>query len=60
MSELNFSSDQPVELLIEDGQLIIKKAEAKRKSIRELFAHYSGDYICGEIDWGEKVGNEVW
>lgn len=60
MSELDFSSEQPVELTIEDGKLIIKKAEIPRKNIRELFSDYSGDYTCSEFDWGERVGNEVW
>ena len=60
MSELDFTSEQPVELLVEGNKLIIKKAQAPRKSIRELFADYSGDYTCSEYDWGERVGNEVW
>lgn len=60
MSELDFSSEQPVELIVEDGKLIIKKAKSPRRNICELFADYTGDAPCGEIDWGEKVGNEVW
>ncbi|MBQ6252464.1 AbrB/MazE/SpoVT family DNA-binding domain-containing protein [Ruminococcus sp.] len=60
LSELNFTSDQPVELIVDDGQLIIKKASTNRKTIRELFENYTGDYNCSEIDWGERVGNEEW
>ena len=53
MSELNLSSEQPVEFIIEDENTIIKKAGNKRKNIQELFENYTGDYSCSEFDWGE-------
>lgn len=31
----------------------------KRKSIKELFAGYTGTYKSQEIDWGESVGKET-
>lgn len=60
MNELDFSFGQSVELIIDDDRLIIKKADTKKKSIRELFENYTGDYACSEVDWGESVGNEEW
>ncbi len=42
--------------------LIIKKAAptAARKTIKELFAGYDGEYKPQEVDWGEQAGKEVW
>jgi len=32
----------------------------KRKDIQELFADDSENFVSGEIDWGEPVGDETW
>lgn len=60
MNELKLSNGQSVELIVEDDHLIIRKAAASRKTIKELFDNYNGDYECSEVEWGESVGNEVW
>lgn len=39
---------------------IRKVKNEKRKTIKELFANYDGDYEKQEIDWGEPVGKEIW
>ena len=62
MHEINVESGECVELIVDNGMLLIKKAENKknRKTIEELFSGYTGDYQCAEIDWGESVGHEAW
>ncbi len=53
MEEVNFKSGDCVELIVENGALIIKNPalqQEKRKSIRELFKDYHGDYVCEEIE----------
>lgn len=62
LNEINVENGECVELIIENGMLLIKKAEKtnKRKSIEELFCGYAGNYQCNELDWGEKEGLEEW
>ncbi len=62
LNEINVESGECVELIVDNGMLLIKKAENKRKhkTIEELFSDYTGEYKCSEIDWGESEGNEEW
>lgn len=62
LNEINVESGESVELIVDNGMLLIKKAEtkSKHKKISELFRVYTGDYQCSEIDWGESEGNEEW
>lgn len=49
------------EMIVEKGNLKIQKVEKeKRKTIKELFANYDGNYEKQEIDWGEPQGKEIW
>ena len=52
--------DETVEIDVMDGKIVIKKAAERRKSIKELFDGFDGEYTEKEIDWGKPVGNEVW
>ena len=62
LNEINVESGESVELIVDNGMILIRKAENKRKhkTIEELFSGYTGGYKCSEIDWGENEGNEVW
>ena len=62
LNEINVESGESVELIVDNGTILIRKAENKRKhkTIEELFSGYTGEYKCSEIDWGESEGNEVW
>ena len=53
-------TDETVEIELEGDRIVIRKAEPGKKTIRELFAGYHGTDECGEIDWGEPAGDEVW
>ena len=55
-----FDFDETVEIEAADGKIVIKKIAEHRKSIKELFDGFKGDYKKTEIDWGEPVGDEVW
>ncbi len=41
------------------GEIIIRKA-ANRRSIKELFDGFDGEYSEKEADFGGPVGNEIW
>lgn len=55
-----FDFDETVEIDVIDGKIVIKKMAERRKTIKELFEEFDGEYKEKEIDWGKPVGNEVW
>lgn len=61
LKTLDLSINDNVLIEEEKDCIKIKKIEKeKRKTIKELFANYEGDYKSEEIDWGEPVGRETW
>lgn len=60
LDAVQFRPDETVEIDVSDGQIVIKKAVERRKTIKELFDGFEGEYKEKEIDWGKPVGNEVW
>ena len=62
LDAVKMTTDDEIDIRAEGDMLIIEKAKpvAARKTIKELFADYDGEYTPGEIDWGDKVGNEEW
>lgn len=55
-----FDLDETVEIDVIDGIIVIKKMAERRKTIKELFEGFDGEYKEKEIEWGKPVGNEVW
>lgn len=53
-----FSENEPVQIVAEKDQIIIKKV-APQKTLDELLEGYTGEYSFEEFDWGAPVGNEV-
>ena len=61
LESVNWTENEQIIMIVEDGKLIMKKANnKKRKNIKELFKDYKGDYKPSEIDWGEPKGEEIW
>lgn len=62
LDAVKLSTSDEVVIRAESDMLIIEKAAptASRKTIKELFANYDGEYKPQEIDWGEQAGKEVW
>ena len=63
LDELFLQENDQVEIVADKNTIIIKKAARKRrakKSLEELFAGYTGNYKCEELDTGKPVGKEVW
>lgn len=59
---VKMTTNDEIVIRAENDMLIIEKAEptAARKTIKELFADFDGEYEPQEIDWGEQAGKEVW
>ena len=62
LDAVKITTDDEIEIRAEGDMLIIEKAAptTARKTIKELFADFDGEYTPQEIDWGEKVGEEAW
>lgn len=60
LNDLKWQSDENVEIIAEDDNIIIKKAINDEKNIDILFANYEGTYEPVNIDWGHPQGKEIW
>ena len=56
----NIKVDDPVNVKVQNNQIVITRACQKRKTIEERFADFTGDCPNFEMDWGEPKGEEVW
>ncbi len=60
MTEANLRDNDTIDITVdEEGTITIKKS-IKRKTLKELFADYDGEYERIDIDWGKPRGKEVW
>jgi antitoxin MazE len=61
LEELGIREKEKLDIIIlpEDKSIVIRKSQ-KRKTLRELFENYDGDYKCEEIEIGEPTGEEIW
>lgn len=57
---VSLSTDDIVEVNIEDNKIVIQKSKVERPTIKQLFDSYTGDYKTEELDWGAEQGKEVW
>lgn len=61
LNELSWSEDEMVDLLIEDGKIIIERSRpAQRKNIVELFEGFNGKYEHVDFVWDDSEGREAW
>jgi len=63
LDEVSMQEHDPIELVVEDNRIVIRKAGRRKragKSLEERFKDYGGDYRPEEYDWGKPMGKEVW
>lgn len=62
LDAVKLSTNDEIVIRAESDMLIIEKAAppSARKTIKELFADYDGEYTPQEVDWGEQAGKEIW
>ena len=62
--EIGARDGKAAEMTVSDGKLVIEIARPRRRKPRydldKLVAGITADNRHGEIDWGARVGNEVW
>ena len=61
LKTLDIKTNDPVELIVQDNQIIIKKSiKNKEISLKEKFAKYKGPNLAKDFTWDEPKGNELW
>lgn len=60
LDTVNWSEDEQISIVVENGKIVMEKAKGKRKNIKELFENYDEEYEPAEIDWGKPEGEEIW
>lgn len=59
IDELQWKENEELRINVKNGKIVIEKIY-ERKNIKQLFKDYKGKYQPINIDWGEKVGEEIW
>lgn len=59
LDTVHWKDSEQLVLSVEQDKIIIEKAKP-RKTLKELFADFDGEYTPVEIDWGKPVGKEIW
>ncbi len=59
-AEAGLRADAPVELLLEDGQLVVRPIAEAPFTLEELLRGVTDANLPGEWDTGPAVGKEVW
>ena len=60
LDSVNWTEDEQIMIVVDNGKIVMEKVKAKRKNIKELFENYKEEYQPNEIDWGEPKGEEIW
>ena len=61
LAAVDWHENDKVEIQVADGKLsLCKVTTPDKKSLKDVFAGYEGDYVCQEMDWGKAEGNEAW
>ena len=58
--ETHLEQNSMVEILLEEGKLVIVPAASPRLNLNELLSKINRDNIHHEIDTGSAMGKEVW
>jgi antitoxin MazE len=58
--DAQLENDSVVEVLLVDGQIVIKPVARSRWSLEQLLAGVNSDNLHHEMDTGDAIGNENW
>ena len=59
LAQANFSSQQPIDLVLSNGRIILEPVAAPEFDLAELLAQVTPENLHGEIDFGAPVGKEA-
>ena len=58
--EIRLRQGSAVEVVIEDGEMIVKPAKTRKLSLAQLLKGVTKENRHAEQDWGAPVGKEIW
>jgi len=58
--QLDMKTDTEVEIVVEDGQLVIKPLPEPELTLEEMLAQITAENLHEEVETGTAVGGEVW
>lgn len=58
--QLDMKTDTEVEIVVEDGQLVIKPLPEPELTLEALLSQITAENLHKEVDTGTAVGGEVW
>ncbi|WP_420645648.1 AbrB/MazE/SpoVT family DNA-binding domain-containing protein [Candidatus Leptofilum sp.] len=58
--QLAIKTDTEVEIVVEDGQLLIRPLPEPALTLEELLAQITDENLHNEVETGTAVGSEVW
>ncbi|MDV3350664.1 AbrB/MazE/SpoVT family DNA-binding domain-containing protein [Leptolyngbyaceae cyanobacterium CCMR0082] len=60
VKEIQITEGTEVELMVLDGNLVVKPKPRRRYSLEELVAGITPENLHSEVESGVAVGNEAW
>ncbi|MHA0035237.1 AbrB/MazE/SpoVT family DNA-binding domain-containing protein [Deinococcus sp. PESE-13] len=58
--QVGLTQSSEVELLLQDGQIVIRPVPAPQYDLAALLAEMTPENLHGETDWGAPEGREEW
>lgn len=58
--QLDMKTDTEVEIVVEDGQLVIKPLPEPELTLEALLSQITAENLHEEVETGTAVGGEVW
>lgn len=58
--QLDIKTDTEVEIVVEDGQMVIKPLPEPTLTLEEMLAQITAENLHEEVETGTAVGGEVW
>ena len=58
--QLNLQTDGEIEILLENGRLIISPVKSITYSLDDLLSKITPENLHHEMDFGKSIGKEVW
>lgn len=59
MTQANFSAQQPINILLSKGRIILEPVNLPEFDLDEMLAQIRPEHLHGEIDFGRPVGKEI-
>jgi len=63
LKKMFLQENDQIDITIESGSIVIRKAARKRRAVKNLeerFEGYTGSYRCFEANTGGSLGMEAW